>query len=82
MPSVQIHNVSEETHAVLRRRATVAHQSLQEFLSARLVEESRNPLAGGGARPCSTRPVAVPGAAGGTVSFRGATRGPGESSPA
>ncbi len=43
MPSVQIKDVPEETHAVLRRRAAMAHQSLQEFLLARLIEEANSP---------------------------------------
>jgi plasmid stability protein len=30
MPSVQIKDVPERTHAVLRPRAAAAHQSLQE----------------------------------------------------
>ena len=32
MPSVQIKDVPEGTHAVLRQRAAAAHQSLQEYL--------------------------------------------------
>ena len=43
MPSVQIKDVPEETHAVLRRRAAEAHQSLQEYLLSRLVEEASRP---------------------------------------
>jgi len=43
MPSVQIKDVPEETHAVLRRRAALAHQSLQEYLLAKLVEEASTP---------------------------------------
>lgn len=43
MPSVQIKDVPEETHAVLRRRAAMAHQSLQEYLLAKLVEEASTP---------------------------------------
>ena len=43
MPSVQIKDVPDETHAVLRRRAAAAHQSLQEYLLARLVEEASRP---------------------------------------
>jgi len=34
MPSVQIKDVPEQTHAVLRQRAAAAHQSLQEYLRA------------------------------------------------
>jgi antitoxin FitA len=41
MPSVQIKNVPEDVHRVLRRRAAAAGQSLQEYLLARLVEEAR-----------------------------------------
>ena len=43
MPSVQIKDVPEETHAVLRRRAAAAHQSLQEYLRTRLIEEAGRP---------------------------------------
>jgi len=43
MPSVQIKDVPEETHAVLRRRAAAARQSLQEYLLAKLVEEASRP---------------------------------------
>ena len=31
------------THAVLRRRAAAAHQSLQEYLRARLIDEASEP---------------------------------------
>lgn len=43
MPSIQIKDVPEETHAVLRARAAAANQSLQEYLKARLVEEAGHP---------------------------------------
>jgi hypothetical protein len=43
MPSVQIKDVPEQTHAVLRQRAAAAHQSLQEYLRARLIEEASQP---------------------------------------
>ena len=43
MPSVQIKDVPEQTHAVLRRRAAEAHQSLQEYLLGRLVDEASRP---------------------------------------
>ncbi len=43
MPSVQIKDVPPETHAVLRRRAAEAHQSLQEYLRARLIEDAARP---------------------------------------
>jgi plasmid stability protein len=43
MPSVQIKDVPERTHAVLRQRAAAAHQSLQEYLLARLIEEAEQP---------------------------------------
>lgn len=43
MPSIQIKNVPDETHAVLRRRAAAANQSLQEYLLGRLVEEASQP---------------------------------------
>ena len=41
MPSVQIKNVPADVHAVLRRRAVAAGQSLQEYLLGRLIEEAR-----------------------------------------
>lgn len=43
MPSVQIKDVPPETHAVLRRRAAAAHQSLQEYLRTRLIDEAATP---------------------------------------
>lgn len=43
MPSVQIKDVPEETHAVLRRRAADAHQSLQEYLRSHLIEQASRP---------------------------------------
>ncbi len=43
MPSVQIKDVPSETHIVLRRRAAAAHQSLQEYLRARLIAEAASP---------------------------------------
>jgi len=46
MPSVQIKNVPEETHAVLRRRAAAVGQSLQEYLRSRLIEEASTPTLG------------------------------------
>lgn len=43
MPSIQIKDVPTDTHAVLRRRALAAHQSLQEYLRTRLIEEAGSP---------------------------------------
>ena len=43
MPNIQIKDVPEETHAVLRRRASAAHQSLQEYLRSRLIAEAARP---------------------------------------
>jgi hypothetical protein len=43
MPSIQIKDVPAETHAVLRRRAGMAGQSLQEYLRGRLIEEASAP---------------------------------------
>jgi antitoxin FitA len=43
MPSVQIKDVPAQTHAILRQRAAAAHQSLQEYLRARLIEEASQP---------------------------------------
>lgn len=63
MPSVQIENVPEDVHRVLRRRAVEAGQSLQEYLLARLVEEAGRPtldevLAGAGERAGGSVPLA------------------------
>ncbi|MDQ3973670.1 MAG: hypothetical protein M3276_04955 [Actinomycetota bacterium] len=43
MPSVQIKGVPSDVHAELRRRAAAAGESLQEYLLALLVEETRQP---------------------------------------
>lgn len=43
MPSIQIKDVPSETHAVLRQRAASAHQSLQEYLLTRLIDEASTP---------------------------------------
>jgi len=43
MPSVQIKDVPEETHGVPKQRAAAAHQSLQEYLRARLIDEPSRP---------------------------------------
>jgi len=41
MRSVQIKNVPDDVHHVLRRRAAGAGQSLQEYLLSRLTAEAR-----------------------------------------
>ncbi|OBI77611.1 hypothetical protein [Mycobacterium sp. E740] len=43
MPSVQIKDVPEGTHRVLRERAARAHQSLQEYLLSRLIADASQP---------------------------------------
>lgn len=43
MPSIQIKDVPEETHAVLRQRAAAAGQSLQEYLRGMLVDQASAP---------------------------------------
>jgi plasmid stability protein len=43
MPSIQIKDVPDETHAVLRQRAAAARQSLQEYLRSRLIDEASTP---------------------------------------
>ncbi len=43
MPSIQIKDVPDETHAVFRRRAATAGQSLQEYLRGHLIEEASHP---------------------------------------
>lgn len=43
MPSIQIKDVPDETHAVLRQRAAMKRQSLQEYLRGHLIEEASTP---------------------------------------
>lgn len=43
MPSVQVKDVPDDVHAVLRQRATTAGQSLQEYLWALLADVARTP---------------------------------------
>lgn len=43
MPSIQVKNVPDDVHAVLRRRAAAAEQSLQEYLRAELIAQARQP---------------------------------------
>jgi antitoxin FitA len=43
MRSVQVKNVPEDVHRVLRRRAAAVGQSQQEYLLALLVEHARHP---------------------------------------
>ena len=43
MPSIQVKLVPEDVHQVLRRRAALSGQSLQEYLLAILTEEARMP---------------------------------------
>lgn len=64
MPSVQIKDVPEQTHAVLRQRAAAAHQSLQEYLRGRLIAEAAQPtldevLDRAGGRSGGSVPLAV-----------------------
>jgi antitoxin FitA len=46
MPSIQVKDVPDDVHAVLRRRAAVAGQSLQEYLLAHLIQEASTPTLG------------------------------------
>ena len=43
MPNIQVKDVPPDVHAILRQRAAAAHQSLQEYLLSRLVEEAQRP---------------------------------------
>jgi plasmid stability protein len=43
VPSIQIKDVPDSTHAVLRRRAAASHQSLQEYLRSKLIAEASSP---------------------------------------
>jgi hypothetical protein len=63
MPSVQIKDVPDDVHGVLRQRAAGAGQSLQEYLLGRLVAEARRPtleevLARAGGRSGGSAPLA------------------------
>lgn len=40
---MQIKNVPDDVHAVIRRRAAIANQSMQEYLLTHLTEFARNP---------------------------------------
>ena len=62
MPSVQIKDVPDDTHRVLRERAARAHQSLQEYLRSRLIAEANQPTIEEVFERAATRK-------GGTVSF-------------
>lgn len=43
MPNIQVKNVPDDVHAVLRRRSAEAGQSLQEYLLAELTRAARAP---------------------------------------
>jgi antitoxin FitA len=43
VPSIQVKDVPDDVHATLRRRAAAAGMSLQEYLLARLVDETNTP---------------------------------------
>ena len=63
MPSIQIKDVPDDTHAVLRQRAASAHQSLQEYLRSKLITEAAQPtldevLARAGGRAGGSLPLA------------------------
>jgi antitoxin FitA len=67
MPSVQIKDVPDDTHRVLRERAARAHQSLQEYLRSRLIAEASQPTLEEVFQRAAER-------RGGGVSFRAAVR--------
>ena len=43
VPSIQIKDVPDDVHAVLRRRAAADGKSLQEYLLAQFVEQAQAP---------------------------------------
>jgi plasmid stability protein len=43
MATIQIKNVPEDAHAVLRRRAAAAGQSLQDYMLGRILKETSKP---------------------------------------
>lgn len=67
MRSVQIKNVPDDVHHVLRRRAAAAGQSLQEYLLSRLTAEARQDTLDDVLDRAGSR-------AGGSVTFSAATQ--------
>jgi len=67
VPSIQVKDVPDDVHAVLRRRAAAAGQSLQEYLLGRLVEDARTMTVDEVFERASHR-------TGGVVTFRDAAR--------
>lgn len=67
MPSVQIKNVPEAVHRVLRRRAADEGRSLQEYLLNQLAEHAREPTLGEVLRRAAER-------TGGSVPLEDSTR--------
>lgn len=64
MTSIQIKDVPEQVHAVLRARAAAAHQSLQEYLRSRLIADAGRPtleevLGRAGGRAGGSVPIAA-----------------------
>jgi plasmid stability protein len=64
MPSIQVKDVPDTVHAVLRRRAALRGQSLQEYLLALLSDQALNPtldevLASAGGRAGGSLPFAA-----------------------
>lgn len=43
MPAIQVKDVPDDVHRVLRQRAAAAGQSLQEYLLGRLIDEAGHP---------------------------------------
>lgn len=43
MANIQIKDVPDDVHRILKHRAVDAHQSLNEYLRQRLIEEARTP---------------------------------------
>jgi plasmid stability protein len=43
VPSIQVKDVPDDVHAILRRRAAAAGMSLQEYLLARLADDAHTP---------------------------------------
>ena len=64
MASIQIKDVPEETHAILKQRAALARMSLQEYLLKHLIDDSSQPtleevLERAGGRAGGSAPLAV-----------------------
>ena len=67
MPSIQVKDVPDDVHAILRRRAAASGKSLQEYLLERLTDDAHTPTV-------DEMLERVAGRAGGRASFKAAVK--------